>query len=733
MGGKKKKVTVGYQYSWDIHAGMGRGPVDELVAITADEKVVLATTAQEITTNTSIYIDKPDLFGGTDVSAEGGIQGWLDIMFGEADQIPGERLKGLLSGRVPGFRGIMSTFYSGLVSAFSASPKPWQYRVRRVTKGWDDGVVWYPEKACILLRNDTATLSPDFSAAQADNIRTIHAMNPAHILVQAAVSKDWGRGLSLSDDLDLEAFRTMADTLYEERFGLCFRYNRQDSVDDFIQQVLNHIGAVQYCDLTTGKLTARLIRDDYDAHTLPIFNYDNGILTIADDDSSASDNVPNEIVVTWHDPVTNTEQGVRAQNLGAIQSAGLISETRNYPALPVHDLAARVAQRDLEAGAGGLSRFTLKMDRRGSRLVPAGVFRLSLPDRHIENMVVRIGSMKEEQDGSLTVKVMEDVFGLPSTIYSSGQQPGQWLPPDFTPRPVSVQTLAETPYIVLAGSLSDAELAVLSPDSCFTSIFAVAPSGQSVNYAIVSGTDGQHYAEQGAGDFTVNVMLDNNIGPYDRPLRVTGDIALAKVGALLMIDDELMRIDAVSPGDGLLTVGRGCGDTVPVRHDAGAKVWLAEGWPDSDNIEYLPGEKVYVQLLTNTSGGQLASSLATPMTLQMTGRQGRPYPPGKVLIDGEHRLVTGTAFTLSWAHRDRLIQGNNAVSHDEGNTGPEPGTEYVITLLKGGKALRSARTTENEWIYPDESFNEGEQFDTLTLYSERDGLLSWQGYTFNQS
>ncbi|EAM8775579.1 hypothetical protein CCR08_25070, partial [Salmonella enterica] len=136
MGGKgSKKVTVGYRYSWDVQAGLGRGPVNEIVSIMADKKTVFAGTPGQISSSTSVYIDKPGLFGGDDTGGEGGIQGQLDIMMGEPDQVPPASLLKLLTGLVPGFRGVVTTFFSGLVSCYSASPKPWLYRVRRTTKG----------------------------------------------------------------------------------------------------------------------------------------------------------------------------------------------------------------------------------------------------------------------------------------------------------------------------------------------------------------------------------------------------------------------------------------------------------------------------------------------------------------------------------------------------------------------------------------------------------------------
>ncbi|HGV3489283.1 TPA: phage tail protein [Klebsiella quasipneumoniae subsp. quasipneumoniae] len=406
-GGKgSKKVTVGYRYSWDVQAGLGRGPVNEIVSIMADKKTVFAGTPGQISSSTSVYIDKPGLFGGDDTGGEGGIQGQLDIMMGEPDQVPPASLLKLLTGLVPGFRGVVTTFFSGLVSCYSASPKPWLYRVRRTTKGWD-GDVWYPEKATIMLENSEAQLDDeaDLLPEQLANLRAIHAMNPAHILVECATNRDWGRQLTLADDLNLDSYRVAADTLFEEGFGLCFRYNRQDGLDTFVQQILDHVGAVQYADLETGKLTLKLLRGDYNVDDLPVFTYDNGIIAVQDDDSASTTSNPNEVVVTWNDPVTNSDGEVRAQNLGAIQNTGLNSSSVEYKAIPTHSLAERVAQRDLETAQSELTRLVIQFDRRGGILRPGDVFRVRLPDRNIDNMVLRVGKIEIGDVSALTLKL----------------------------------------------------------------------------------------------------------------------------------------------------------------------------------------------------------------------------------------------------------------------------------------------------------------------------------------
>ena len=734
-GGKgKKKVTVGYRYFWDLHAGLGRGPVNEIVAIMADKKTVFAGTPGQISGSTSIYIDKPGLFGGEDTGGEGGIQGQLDIMMGNANQVPPASLLRLLTGLVPGFRGLVTTFFSGLISCYSASPKPWSYRVRRTTQGWD-GSVWYPERANIWLTNASGQVddSADLTPEQLGNIRNIQAMNPAHILVECATNRDWGRQLSLANDLNLNSYRAAADTLFSESFGLCFRYNRQDSLDTFVQQILDHVGAVQYADLETGKLTLKLLRGDYNVSDLPLFTYDNGIIAVQDDDSASSTANPNEIVVTWHDPVTNADGEVRAQNLGAIQINGLNSSSVEYKAIPTHSLGARVAQRDLEAAQADLTRLVIQFDRRGSILRPGDVFRVQLPDRNIDNMVLRVGKIEEGDTGVLNLTVVQDVFGLPSTSYSSGQQDSGWTPPDKTARAVAIQRLIELPYAVLAGTLSEGELDYLKSGSSYLGVMAVAPTQLSVNYQLQTRAAGADFTDGGLGDWTPSGTLTAPVGILDGVLYV--DMAvLPAPGDGLVVDNEIMRVDAVDAVAGTLSVGRGCMDTLPAKHAAGARCWLYHDALESDGVEYLSGESVQVRLLTRTSGETLAASAAPVSTLTMTGRQARPYLPGNIRVNNApypETVASASKFTLTLAHRDRLLQADRLIDCTENSIGPEPGVSYVVRLVKSssGSVAWTTTTSDTSIPVPYAAGGGSAEAHTLTLQSTRGGQSSL--YTFS--
>ena len=729
--GGSKKVTVGYRYSWDILAGLGRGPVNELVAITADKKTVFAGTEGQISHSTRIYIDKPGLFGGEDTGGEGGIQGTLDIQFGNPEQMPLPALSSIITGLYSALRGHVTTFFSGLVSCYSASPKPWQYRVRRYTAGWS-GPVWYPEKALIKLSAPNATVDTSLPAVVQENLRTIHAMNAAHILVECALNLDWGRRLTLAD-IDIVSYRQAADTLFDEGFGLCFRYNRQDDLNAFVQQVLDHISAAQYGDLATGKLTLKLIRDDYDVDALPLFTYDNGILDVQDDDSTSTDTAPNEIIVRYRDPVTNTDAEVRAQNLGAIQTVGLISSVVEYPAIPTHDLGARVAQRDLESGSAGITRLMIKFDRRGGVLAPASVFRVSLPDRGIEQMVLRVGDIREQTDGSFLITAVQDVFGLPATNYSGGQQGGGWTPPDTTAKPVTQSQLLELPYSALAGTLSAADLDYLTDDACFIGVLAAPPTQTSINYQMQTRAAGSSFNDSVLGDwapFTTLILPINTVLSTQIWVNVG---TLLTVGEAVLIDAELMRVDSYDPLTGLLEVGRGCVDTLPALHSAGAIVWRVNE-ADSDLRQYMASETVDVRLLTQTRDEILPAEQAPILSLTMNQRQARPYLPGLITVnDALYPAVVTSAdeFVMTWAHRDRLLQADQLIDCQVVSIGPEPGVSYLVSLTNdetGESVWSTTLTTTSVSVPYTASSADTDAVHILTLSSSRGGLTSFNEF-----
>jgi hypothetical protein len=466
-----KNQITGYRYFFGIHMGIGRGPVDELVEIKVGDK---SAWRGSVTTTGPVQITEPELFGGD--KQEGGIAGTLDVMMGEPDQGPLAALAAMVGHAVPAFRGRFTAFFNGTIGSNNPYPKKWSFRQRRIYKGWLGGQTWYPDKALIELEGK----KPDESS-QSDLV--IKAMNPAHIIYECLTNREWGRGRSI-EFIDNVSFTRAADTLYEEKFGLCLKWSRRDGLQSFVQSVIDHIGAVLYVDRQTAKLTLTLIRKDYDPALLPVYTTDTGLLSIGDSEVSALGPGVNECVVEYVDPVTGDRRTVNEQNLAALQANGgeFNSIKKSYPGLPTEELARRVATRDLRANALALRRFSLTFDRRAWNIPPGAVFRISDLSRGIQNMVVRVGRIEDGtlQNGTIRITAVQDVFGLPSTSFT-GSQPPNWTKPNNKPI-LKRHRAFEVPYFMLNAAMTPADFDYLADDAGFLGTLVEKPSEMSLAY-----------------------------------------------------------------------------------------------------------------------------------------------------------------------------------------------------------------------------------------------------------
>lgn len=704
MSTSKKPITKGFRYFFGIHMGIGR-----YVDVLKEIRVGGRTAWKGAKAGQARWkISAATLFGGDD--GEGGIHGTIDMMTGAADQPVNRRLAGMLGGLVPAFRGACTLFYDGLVTSMSPYPKAWEVRAARTTGGWDGGT-WYPETATIALGS-------------------IQAMNPAHILYEAITNRDWGRGKdrSLIDDAQ---WRSAADALYAEGFGLCLAWKQQDKISSFMQSILDHIGAAVVLNRRTAKLQLLLIRDNYVVADLPLFDEDSGLLSIDDDENAASAPAANEIILTFTNPEAyGAQQQVRVQNAAAIASVGsAITETVEFLHLPTASLGLRVAQRILREKSVS-KRLKVTLDRRGSGLQPGTPFRIRSTRRGIAEMVLRAGKVEDGTlaSGAVTVTAMQDAFGLPATSFVEVQPP-EWVPPAIEPMPATVRKPFELSYRDLVIGLSAADLAALHPTACAFGTMIRRPTNAVINYVLLTDAGGVDYSAAGTGDFCPSAQIVNGIGHLATAVQFTfvTDIAGFTAGAVGVIDDETVQLVSVDWMTGNAVIKRGCGDSVPVPHAAGARVWFYADSSAVDPVEYAAGVTVSAKVLPYSSGGWLDAALAPVDTLLMIQRQYRPYPPGNVQINGEfYPDVIEGELTITWSHRDRVLQADQLVEWVAGNIGPEPGTTYTVLVRNPvDNAVLHEATGINGDSYSVE-FEHASALVDLIVTSERDGLTSWQ-------
>ena len=565
--------------------------------------------------------------------------------------------------------------------------------------------------------------------------RDFSAMNPAHIVYQCVTDPQWGLGYPTAM-IDEASFAAAADTLFDEGLGLCLQWTQQETVDQFVQRVVDHAGAVFAVDPATGKFTLTLIRDDYEPAELDVFDESN-ILRLESWQRVGYGETVNEITVVYRDVVTNKDASVTVQDLANIQAQGaVVSQTRQYPGLPTAELALRIAQRDLNAASTPLAKGRIAVNRDAWNKKPGDVIKLSWPKLGLSGVICRVLAIKKGTltNGEIIIDIAEDVFGLPDSSYVA-QEPGGWVEPDTSPQAITLQDVFEVPYWAYARTLTDSQLEQVDADAGLVGTVAAKPAPLAQSYRIYTRVGSAPYdAVSDPAPFTPTMLVAADVAIDDTEIVYEDAIGLDLIepGDLAQIGSgataELVKIVSVDEGSPPgLTVARGMLDTTPRAHASGTRIWVVET-AGVDEVERATGESVNVKLATIATGGELALGSATPMSITLDQRFYRPYPPGNVLINGEaYPESIDEALTITWSHRDRIQQTAYLVEQDEEDIGPEPGTTYNCYLYNDDT---------NELLFADEgqletvsTWEPGVSFSgavRLEIESVRDGVTSWQ-------
>ena len=580
-------------------------------------------------------------------------------------------------------------------------------------------------------------------SVRVEKLSGLVAMNPAHIVYQCLTDPEWGMGYdaSIIDDI---SFRAAADTFFNEGLGLCLQWARQDSIENFIQLVLDHAGACLVEDRRSLLWKLIPIRGNYEVDTLPLFSDQPGggefrILELTRFERSALTDATNELTVSYTDIDTGKTGSVTVQNLAAVQAAGrVISQSRDYPGLPTSSLATRTAMRDLRAATSGLAKVQLVLDRNGYDLLPGNVIRWSWSPDGIVGMVLRIVSIDYGSltDGRVHVECVEDVFGLPETTYAQVPPIG-WEAPDTTAQPSPAVAAFEAPFRELIQTIGRSETLALPQESGYVGAVAARAPGVNLNFRIYTSVASDPFEDRGVADWTPTGTLAAGIGPQDTAIALADseDLDLVVVGGTGMLGSdpysaEIVRIDGIDVSAGTVTIARGCLDTTPKNWLAGTRFWGYDDYTASSSVEYTDGEVVTCKMLTNSSTDLLAEGLAPSAAVTMGSRAARPYPPGRLRVtdtmasDVAYPSECVGALTLSWVHRDRLLQDDRVIDAEEAGIGPEPGTTYTVRFYLGDVLDDTQTGISGTSSAPYTLTGNGTA--RVEVWAVRDGLESWQ-------
>lgn len=528
--------------------------------------------------------------------------------------------------------------------------------------------------------------------------------NPAHIIYECLIDTSWGLGEDVAN-IDVAAFVSVAQTLYNENFGLSLVWDAASAIEDFVNNILAHINGVIFTHPATGLLTIRLVRDDYDRETVREINPDNALLTKFS--RKAWGDTINEIQLSWTDPDDEDASKLILQDAGNIAQQGFInSSNSDYPGVRTVALAGKLAERDLRAASSPLCTGEASANRTFFDVTPMEVLKLNWPEYGVEAVYARVTSVTYGELGAsgISLTMAEDIFGYPQAEYTAASGgSSNWTPSNPGEGGVLGSYVMPAPYYGLAAVLGT-DSGALDPPTTYNTPLAATETGEASTYDLYAATT----LPSGGTEYQ---MVDD-----DRPFMLKSALPAALIGEAIStitgltaaVNDvliigapglgaasqELALVAAVDGSTGALTVWRGIIDSTPKAWANGTEVWIG-------GIEHLSAEP------TARTEGAAASYKMLPSWSDATmdslpvvafsgvARASRPYPPANVKIGGTDAfLVTSAtgAFVVTWAHRNKETQAENILKQTDASVTPEADVRYGLRIRNASNAVLVERT-----------------------------------------
>lgn len=648
-GGGGGDTTIGYRYFMGMHLAICKGPDTELLEIFVGER---SAWTGNITTNQTIQINAPDLFGGE--KKEGGVQGAVDVELGGPTQGKNSYLQTQLGSDVPAFRGVLCLVLKQVyLTAMSRYPKPWAIKVKRpAATGWYDTARFIGESA-----------------------------NGAHIIYECLTDHDYGLGIS-PGLINNSSFQAVADTLLAEGFGLSLLFSKQIPIEKFIQNILTHISAVLYTDKNTGNFILTLIRAPTSGELAAALQLnETNIVSLNSFERPSFAEMINEVVITFRPQGDFKDRSIAVQDLASVQAQnGIISQTVHFPGIDNENIAARVAQRELKQYSTPLAKVSVTVNREAWQVSPGDIVKLDWSDYGLIGMIIRVLSIDYGTltQGTITIEGSEDIYALPATTYLANQPP-LWTDPVTNPQTVAITGLYEVPFYEINENFPTGIAAAADETTCFLQALPLNPPSASPNHEMQLSPDSllTNYFEDATGGYVPSAILDAQLDiPKNGNIQnvvinsISGLVSIVSLNTYAYIDDEIVLVETMDLSIPQIGIRRGLLDSVPAVHLAGARIYFTEEFQTISIADFVTdpvtqlGEDVFVRYLVRTDAGLLDIANATEFTYpNFFGRQALPYPPKQVDIElafyptARNQGQNNSNHTLvQWRSVDRQLQ-----------------------------------------------------------------------------
>lgn len=678
-----KRQTIGYQYRLGLDLAVALGPNVTFRRMWFGKNEVWNGCLDSGETN-QITLNLPELYGGQD--RNGGVGGTVTFFGGNFDQAQSSYLVSKLGPGVPAYVGVAHAVFHKFWFGNSAQIEPISFELSHFSNSL--GFV-----------GQTKHIMPNGLDA-----------NPIEVLHDLYVN-DWGN-LDVDEGLiDLPNWIEAAETIWDEANGISVEIANPQEGKEITKEVLRQINAMIYQDPTTGYIRIKLIREDYNVDTLPVYG------------PSELKIVRNYTVKLWEDTINRVrvkyQDRARQWKEDAVAVADDFANIRyqdriraidiGMPCCKEANLANMLAARELANLNVPLFQAEVESNRTAVPLGPGDVFKLNWPEYNIESMVVRIrkfglGSL---EDGKVTMTVVQDEFAADQTVYASPESTdtGEEAP---IPTAINAFRIFELPYF-----LNNAAGFPIVPDTTRLAAFAKKPGPASLDYFMMINDTTEDIEVLSNAPYSESANLVTPIARWDAfangiiPIVVidsvtdTGkllisDAAGVRTGVnLFYLGTELMAFETfVDNLDGtynLVNVHRALLDTAPAAHTAASTLFFFDGQEGFAEDDITLGA-IDSYLLDRSVFGRSLEADAVVSNMTLVGRRLLPAPADYITIEANRAtdsfVTVGHILTIDWRERNRTNTGI-AFESDLTDT-QESGITYTLEIVRGVTTLHSA-------------------------------------------
>lgn len=628
-----------------------------------------------------------DFFGGA--GRGGGIQGQMTFYEGNYNQfidVPRDNNNNPLVDTTlwPGYRGqAVVTFYNWFIGE-NPVPEPYSFTITAETK-------------VQLGANPVLT-----SVVTGD-------ANPISVLYDL-LTNGFGRLGIDSARIDVDNWYAVASTLYNERNGVSIVVYNENEAIDLINEIMQQIDGVMFEDPVTRKVRIKLIREDYNPASIPLFDEENTI-EVASYSTATWSETFNQVKVIYTDATRNYEESTAvAQNMANAFAQGRVrTRTLRFPGVTQGDLAAKIAARELKAVSVPLARMRIVVNRDGYTLRPGDVFRFSWADYGFVEAIFRVMSIDfgELGDGRISIEAVRDRFAV---NYSVFPPPNVEPPVVLPPFPIRERLVTEAPRWLLLQALAANRINNVDAQRGF--YLAVPNTNNSFYLADVAlDTETSFAADTESMSFpataTVETLYSRSLDPYDTttglriqgyrgdapPTAISTQSDIAEDGKnLILVGSEIMAFETVTDlGGGILrlnNVWRGLLDTATREHAVGERIYfltdagIIRGITRIGNRGLQLSQSLKAKLVPGSS--VLLPDDELPYdTIEARQRTLLPYPPCEMAVNGSNApsaITEREIHAAVWKKRNRLA--TRIHRGDELAETPEAGTVYDLLAQK---------------------------------------------------